>query len=65
MNEFKKCSKCDIEKELSEFSFRKDTEKYRNYCKQCQSFQHKKWEYNNREKIKIIKNNIFTKIEKK
>ena len=26
----KKCSNCDNEKELSEFNFRKDTQKYRN-----------------------------------
>ena len=59
MNEIKKCSKCDFEKELSEFGFRKDTEKYRNYCKQCQSFQHKKWEYNNREKNKNYQKQYF------
>ena len=31
----KKCSKCNIEKELSEFNFRKDTQKYRNQCRDC------------------------------
>ena len=43
MNEdLKRCSKCDIEKELSEFNFRKDTQKYRSECIQCSSIKHKK-----------------------
>ena len=34
MNEdLKRCLKCDIEKEISEFNFRKDTQKYRNQCR--------------------------------
>ena len=36
MNEdLKKCSKCDIEKEITEFSFRNDSQKYRNQCREC------------------------------
>ncbi len=31
----KSCSKCLIEKDLSEFSYRKDTGKHRNQCKEC------------------------------
>ena len=31
----KRCSKCDNEKELFEFNFRKDTQKYRNQCRDC------------------------------
>ncbi len=31
----KKCSKCDKEKELKYFSFRKDTQKYRGACRSC------------------------------
>lgn len=31
----KVCSKCNLEKNLGEFYFRKDTEKYRNDCKEC------------------------------
>ena len=30
MDEMKICNKCVIEKELSEFNFRKDTQRYRN-----------------------------------
>ena len=33
--DLKKCSKCDIEKEISEFNFRKDTQRYRNQCRDC------------------------------
>lgn len=31
------CTKCNCEKELTEFSFRKDTNDYRKQCKQCVS----------------------------
>jgi hypothetical protein len=31
----KKCNKCGNEKELTEFFFRKDSQKYRNECKVC------------------------------
>ena len=29
------CFKCKIEKKLSEFYYRKDSNKYRNICKKC------------------------------
>lgn len=35
--ETKICSKCNIEKPLSEFYLRKDTGKYRNVCKSCRN----------------------------
>ena len=35
MSELERCSKCDIVKDLSEFCFRKDTQKYRNQCGEC------------------------------
>ena len=35
------CRKCEIEKQLSEFSFRKDTNKYSNECKVCSNQRHK------------------------
>ena len=35
MSEYKTCSKCDNEKELSQFNFRKDTQKKRNQCLDC------------------------------
>ena len=31
----KRCSKCKNEKELSEFNIRRDTQKYRNQCRDC------------------------------
>jgi len=36
MNQTKTCAICHIKKEISEFPFRKDTQKYRNNCKICQ-----------------------------
>ena len=35
MDDMKRCSICDNEKELSEFNFRKDTQRYRNQCRNC------------------------------
>ena len=35
MDVTKICSKCKNEKELSEFNFRKDTQRYRNQCRDC------------------------------
>ena len=48
------CTKCGIEKPLSEFYFRKDNNKYRNECKKCNNIiSHN---YNNKNRVKIIKN---------
>ena len=33
--ETKSCIKCNVEKNITEYSFRKDTQKYRNHCKLC------------------------------
>ena len=35
MHDVKRCSKCNIEKEITEFIFRKVTQKYRNHSIQC------------------------------
>ena len=35
MDDIKRSSKCDNEKYLSEFNFRKDRLKYRNQCRDC------------------------------
>jgi len=35
----KTCNKCNTEKELTEFSFRNDSQKYREACKQCRAIQ--------------------------
>ena len=52
MDQMKRCCKCDIEKDLSEFNFRKDTLKYRNECIQCRSIKRKEWRNNNPYKVK-------------
>ena len=39
--EKKKCIKCELEKYLSSFEFRKDRNKYRNTCKDCQRTRHR------------------------
>ena len=50
MDGMKRCSKCDNEKGLSEFNFRKDIQNYRNQCRGC---------------IKLINEENKTKIEDK
>lgn len=47
----KVCLKCNINKTLYEFEFRKDTKKIRNECKQCKSEYHKTWKSENTEKV--------------
>ena len=49
----KRCFKCDIENELTEFSFRKDTHKYRNQCRECIKLINKDYQTINKERIKI------------
>jgi hypothetical protein len=47
------CSKCDIEKELSEFNKHpKNIDKLNSYCKICQKEYNKQWYLNNQEKYK-------------
>jgi len=45
------CSKCKIEKPLSEFRFRNDSRKYRNECKECSRRYMKKWSKENKEHL--------------
>ena len=49
----KRCSKCDNEKELPEFNFRKDTQKYRNQCRDCNKLINKENRTINKDKNKI------------
>jgi hypothetical protein len=49
MTEIKRCSKCGEVKPINEFYYRKDTNKYRNNCKECQDLANKKWHKNNPE----------------
>ena len=39
----KTCIKCDVEKNINNFSFRKDTNKYRNCCKRCENERKNQW----------------------
>lgn len=50
--ETKTCNKCGIEKEISEFEFRKDTGKYRNTCRECRKNYCKNWYNQNINHIK-------------
>jgi len=47
----KECGKCNIKKELNEFSFRQDTGRYESRCKQCVKEYLKEYYKNNSEKI--------------
>ena len=49
----KRCSKCDNEKGLSEFSFRKDTQRYRNQYRDCIKLINKEYQFMNKDEIKI------------
>ena len=51
--DLKRCSKCDIEKELSEFNFRKDIQRYRTQCRDCIKLINKEYQTMNKDKIMI------------
>ena len=53
MDDIKRCCKCDFVKELSEFSFRKDTQKYRNQCRDCIKLIIKEYQTINKDESKI------------
>ena len=47
----KRCSKCEIEKPLSEFSIQNTSkDKLRNFCKRCDYILKSKWQNNNKER---------------
>ena len=50
--ESKICTKCNLEKVLSEFHFRKDKNRHITVCRECQSKYNKNYILNNSEKIK-------------
>ena len=54
MHGMKRCSNCYNEKEISQFNFRKDTQRYRSDCIQCSSIKHKEWRIINPDKVKQI-----------
>ena len=61
----KKCSKCDKEKELSEFNFRNDTEKNRNQSRDCIKLINKEYQTMNKDEIKIRRKDYCENIKYK
>lgn len=62
----KKCNKCGIEKELDAFSFRKDTNRYKNTCKECINKAHREYRKNNlKEMREKDKKYYYENIEKR
>ena len=57
------CSKCNVEKSIKEFSFRKDTKKYHRQCKVC--FTTKNVDYYKENKEKIDAKNVAYRKENK
>lgn len=48
----KTCSRCEVEKSLSEYHIDKRYGKPRSYCKDCQKEMGRKWRINNAEKVR-------------
>lgn len=57
------CNKCNIDKELSSFDFRKEINSYRRCCKDCIKIQ-KKNNYNKNKEIILAKNKIYIQNKK-
>ena len=53
MKDIKRCSKCDNEKDLSEFLFRRDIQKSRNQCRAGNKLINKKYPTMNKDEIKV------------
>ena len=54
----KRCLKCDNDKEFSEFKFGRDTQKYRNQCRDCCSkLINKEYRTINKDEIKVRRKN--------
>ena len=53
MDDIKSCCKCDSEKDLSEFIFRKDTHKKRKQCRDCFKLINKEYRNMNKDEFKI------------
>ena len=47
------CNKCKNEKELSEFSYKKDTQRCRNQCRDCMKLMNEEYKIKSEDKIKI------------
>ena len=60
--DLKKCSKCKVEKSLTEFNKNSSTkDKLRCYCKTCDRMNKSQWCKNNREKYNTYNNNYIKK----
>ena len=64
MIDLKRCSKRDNEKELSEFNFRNDTQKYRNQCRDCIKLINKEHRTMNKDEVKIKRKEYFEIMKK-
>ena len=62
--EKKNCRICNIIKNIDEFQFRKDNQKYRTECKECVSNRNKEMNYSQKSKKKI-KNEKLGIVEEK
>ena len=57
--DLKRCSKCENEKELSEFNVKTDTQKYRKQCRCCIKLIKKEYQTNNKDKISLYNKHYF------
>ena len=57
--ETKTCRICNAKKQTKEFSFRKDTNKFRTECKECEKLRKRKYYEDNLEKIKARSHNFY------
>ena len=66
MNEdLTRCLKCYNEKELPEFNFRRDTQKYRNQRRDCIKLMNKEYQTMNKDEIKIQRKEYRENIKNK
>ena len=59
------CKTCNIEKQLDRFQFRKDTNKFRGSCIECENLRKKNWSKNNVDKVKITNQKYLSNNEEK
>lgn len=61
LKEFKKCSKCGLEKEIICFGKNlKCKNGINSYCKECKSKKDKQYRIKNKDKISVKKNRVYT-----
>jgi hypothetical protein len=66
INKTKLCKKCSLQKPVTEFysDSRNLYDKYRHVCKKCFREYSKKWNLNNKDKLKIIRHKCYVKHKK-